>query len=85
MIELTEEQLQALDRDADGQLRLVDPRTQQTYVLLRSEVYEGVLTVLGNEDGLDGLDVGTLIAGAMVEDDENDPLLETYQKEKSPT
>jgi hypothetical protein len=36
--------------------------------------------IFGDEAGLDGIDVGALIADAMREDDENDPLLESYQK-----
>ncbi len=40
MIELTEQQLQALDRPELSPPRLVDPRTQETFVLLRVEEYE---------------------------------------------
>ncbi len=36
--------------------------------------------VLEDEEEIDGIDVGALIADAMREDDENDPLLESYQK-----
>ena len=40
MIELTEQQIQALS-DSDAQApRLVNPRTQETFVLLRLEDYE---------------------------------------------
>jgi hypothetical protein len=33
-------------------------------------------------DKLDGIDVGAFIAAAMREDDEHDPLLESYQKDR---
>ena len=81
MIELTEPLRQALDVAPNEPLQVVDPRTNQTYVLLRSEVYERVKAVLDDRD-LDGVDVGALIADAMRDDDANDPLLESYQKYK---
>jgi PHD/YefM family antitoxin component YafN of YafNO toxin-antitoxin module len=40
MIELTEQLLQALENPADRPLRLVNPRTKETYVLLRADEYE---------------------------------------------
>jgi hypothetical protein len=82
MIELSESMQQALDDIAGPPLRIVDPRTQLTYVLLPAEVYERVKIVLGDDDELDGVQVGRLIAEVMREDDENDPLLESYQKYK---
>jgi hypothetical protein len=39
MIELTEQQLDALD-NTEGTLRLADPRTKETYVLLPVDEYE---------------------------------------------
>ncbi len=35
--------------------------------------------ILKDEDGAAGIDVAALIANAMREDDENNPLLESYQ------
>jgi hypothetical protein len=40
MIELTEQQAQALDRPGEPRPRLVHPRTQQRFVLLPEEEYE---------------------------------------------
>lgn len=40
MIELTEEQLQALEIPEVTPPRVVNPRTQETFVLLRVEEYE---------------------------------------------
>lgn len=40
MIELTEQQLQALEDSGTTSLRLVSPRTGETFVLLRLEEYE---------------------------------------------
>ncbi len=40
MIELTEQQMQALASPAAAPLRVVNPRTRETYVLLRVDEYE---------------------------------------------
>ena len=40
MIELTEQQLQALERQEVTPRRIVNPRTKETFVLLRVEDYE---------------------------------------------
>jgi hypothetical protein len=40
MIELTEEQRQAMQENPGQPLRLVDPTTQQTYVVIRKEHYD---------------------------------------------
>jgi len=40
MIELTEQQIQALDTLEATPARVVNPRTKETYVLLRADEYE---------------------------------------------
>jgi hypothetical protein len=40
MIELTNEQAQALERETDQPVKVRDPRTQQTFVLVRQDLYE---------------------------------------------
>ncbi len=45
MIELTEQQRQALDQGEQPPVA-VDPRTGQEYLLIRREVYEGVRGLL---------------------------------------
>ena len=40
MIELTEQQIQALENQEATPARVVNPRTQETFVLLRVEEYE---------------------------------------------
>jgi len=39
MIELTPEQVRAMEA-AQGPLRVVNPQTQQTFVLIRQDIYE---------------------------------------------
>ena len=70
MIELTEDQRRAV--------RLTDPQTGQEYVLLRAEVYEHLTRVL--DEGPDMKQVAALVADAMREEDEGDPLLGKYQE-----
>jgi hypothetical protein len=43
MIELTEQQLQALENNAVTPPRVVNPRTKEMFVLLRIEEYERLL------------------------------------------
>jgi hypothetical protein len=76
MIELTQEQRQAV-KSAEPP-RLVDPDTNETYVLVKADVYERVVRLL-EEDGPDMRQVAVLIEEAMRDDDANDPLLESYQ------
>jgi hypothetical protein len=40
MIELTEEQLEALEAQTQGPLQVLNPRTQEIYVLIRQDVYQ---------------------------------------------
>jgi hypothetical protein len=49
MVELTHEQLHALD-ERPGLLRLFDPRTKTTYVLMPAEVYEKVKSVVDDDN-----------------------------------
>lgn len=81
-MELPETLQKALDGSAGQPLRLVDPRTNVAYLLVRADLFERIQYAEG-EDPWDGVDVGALIAQAMREDDANDPSLEGYQKYKS--
>ena len=78
MIELTHEQHVALS--ADPLPKVHDPETNDTYVLIKTEVFERWRQFLAeDDDGLDMRQVAVLIEEAMREDDGNDPLLESYQ------
>jgi hypothetical protein len=79
MIELTDSQQHALDNKADEPLEVIDPRTSQKYVLVRREMYDRLRTLV-QDAGLDLRQVAILVANAMREEDEGDPLLESYQK-----
>ena len=62
------------------ELRLVDPRTKKTYVLVATDVYERLRGVLAEDEGLDMRQVAVLVERAMREDDAGDPTLEFYQR-----
>jgi hypothetical protein len=79
MIELTESLQSALDCQPGEPLRLVDPRTGKTYVLVPADVYERLKAVA--DDDIDMRQVGALIERNMREYDAGDPLLELYQQD----
>jgi hypothetical protein len=49
-VELTEEQRRALEARPEEPLRLIDPRTQQAYFLVRAELYDQMRALLTEED-----------------------------------
>jgi hypothetical protein len=57
-------------------LRVVDPETNATYVIVKAEVYDQMQRVLSDDDPRKAY---PLIAAVMQEDDEHDPLLASYQ------
>jgi len=57
-------------------LRVVDPETNASYVIVKAEVYDQLQRVLSDEDPREAY---PLIAAVMQEDDEHDPLLDSYQ------
>jgi hypothetical protein len=48
-IQLTPQQQQALDTQKDGPPRVIDPRTNTTYILVREMDYEAVQELLEDE------------------------------------
>jgi hypothetical protein len=50
MIELTDAQIKALDAQ-QSPLHLVNPRTQEVYVLIRKEVYDLTCNIVGGGKG----------------------------------
>lgn len=75
MIELTEQQRQELS--APGPVAF-DPRTGETYVLVRRETYEHLKALLALDD-YDPDEGAGAINEVMAEDDAKDPYLESYQ------
>jgi hypothetical protein len=76
---LTAEQLQAIK---DGQpVRIAAPEIGAELVILHSAVYERIRAAA--DDSLFPEQVGALIERTMREYDEEDPLLDTYQRYRS--
>lgn len=80
MIKLTDEQAEAVAQAGATPVSLVDPKTNTAYVLLRKDSYDDMRLSL--DEGPDMRQVGLLVEQAMREDDENDPLLESYQQNR---
>jgi hypothetical protein len=78
MIELTQQQQQAVDASPEPQL--IDPRTQQVYILVKADVYQRLRSLLAEDEGLDMRQVAALVEQAMREDDAGDPTLDFYQQ-----
>ena len=75
MIELTDEQRQELSAPEPV---AIDPRTRETYILVRKEAYERLKALLSLDD-CDPDEGAAYVNEIMAEDDANDPLLESYQ------
>ena len=75
MIELTEQQRRNLT--ATDALPLLDPETGKTYVLLQTEVYERLKSLLEEEPRV----TGEMVDRLMEEEDRDDPTLAYYQQQ----
>jgi hypothetical protein len=73
VIELTKEQRRELNKPEP---KAFDPETQETYVLVRQEVYARLRELLEADTVLA---TGDLLDRVMAEDDANDPSLDSYQ------
>lgn len=75
-MDLTSGQIKAVKHGEP--VRVSAPEVGAECVVLRADVFDRVRAVI--EDDLSREQVGELVAQNMREDDENDPLLESYQK-----
>ena len=75
-VNLTAEQLQALEQGAA--VRLPVPELAMECVVVRADLYARVQSIV--DDEVRENDVAALVESSMQEYDENDPLLETYQR-----
>jgi len=75
--ELTPELRHAVRQAASGEpLRVVDPETHKTYVLLQVEIYDQLRQILSEDDPRIAY---PSIDAALAEEDRHDPLLAGYQ------
>lgn len=77
MIELTEQQSQELN---SAEPIAIDPRTLETYVLIRRDVYERLKAAA--DDDYDPREGYPLVDQIMAEDDAHDPTLASYQERR---
>jgi hypothetical protein len=77
---LSDELRLALEKDSGIPVHLVDAMTNQSYVIMRADLYEKVRMVFEREDhDFDPREAYPFVDEAMREDDANDPTLESYQ------
>lgn len=79
MIQLTEEQADAVEQAGKSPVTVRDPKTNASYVLVRKEVFKRMRLVFDDET-LDSGQVAALIEKTMREYEDGDPLLDSYQK-----
>jgi hypothetical protein len=77
-IELTREQQQALDARAEDPIRVIDPRTQDRYVLVREEVYEKLQGLIAG-DRLTEDERRAILRGVWRRAGWDDPAMDDYQ------
>lgn len=75
-VNLNDEQLQAVKDGAA--VRLPVPELAMECVVVRSDLYERIQSVV--RDDVQDIDVAALVESSMREYDEDDPLLDSYQK-----
>jgi hypothetical protein len=75
-IRLNEEQAQAFDAQTEGPPRVLDPRTNKTYVLLPVEQYERVRALLESE--CDVREAYPLMDAVAAKEGWEDPALDIY-------
>lgn len=78
---LTPEQAQLVASSPGQTVRLTDPQTKQAYVLIKEEDFTRLKQSIGfdGDEDLSMAQIGVLMDKAMREEDEGDPLLESYQ------
>jgi hypothetical protein len=76
-IELTEQQQRALDAES-GTLTVIDPRTNETYVLLRAEIYQRFQTMLSDDFNAEDAFQAQIESAAQA--GWNDPSMDVYNE-----
>lgn len=76
-IELTEEQQRAVANPSEVPPRVIDPRTNKTFVLLEAEQYERIKTLM--RDGFDIRDAYPLMDAVAAKEGWDDPALDIYE------
>jgi hypothetical protein len=75
-IELTEQQSHALEAEENKPVRVIDPRTKESFVLLPAQAYERLKN--RPDDDFDPREAYPWVDKVMAADDAGDPGLESY-------
>lgn len=84
MIELTEQQCQAVRQATGATPRLVDPQTNETDVLLRADVFERVKSLLDEDHDRSVRDSYPLMWEVFGPEGWNDPAMDVYNDPNYP-
>lgn len=76
MIELTQEQRKAMNEQSD--VRLIDPQTNETFVLIRAEVYDRLRQLLSNDSEFSAEDAIPLLNEVLGKEGWDDPEMDIY-------
>jgi hypothetical protein len=85
MIELNAPLQQALDAKPDEPLRFVDPRTRETYVLVRADVYERLFGLLYDDSEFSVRDAYPLMDEVAANEGWDDPEMDSYKPSGTPS
>lgn len=79
-LKLSDELLHAIIERGGVPVSIVDASTNETYVIVRTHLYEKLKSLLEPEGDFDPREAYPFVDVAMREDDAADPKLESYQK-----
>jgi hypothetical protein len=82
MAQLTEEQRRELGAARDQPLRLIDPDTNQEYVLVRADIYDHLKALLYDDSEFDPAR-GYAAADEIMKEDWDDPKMADYDRPRS--
>ncbi|HYV37088.1 MAG TPA: hypothetical protein VE988_15385 [Gemmataceae bacterium] len=78
LLELNEPQQQALNKGAGEPLRLVDPRTNECYVLVKADVYDQIKNLVYDDDSPSDEEKRLQLAASGERAGWNDPEMDVY-------
>jgi len=78
MIEMTEQLRKAVQEHAGAPVRLIDPQTQEAFVLVRAEVYDRIQALLYDDSEFDIREAYPLTDEVAAREGWDDPAMDIY-------
>jgi hypothetical protein len=85
MTSLNAEQSQAVHEAAGAPVHVIDPATQETYVLLRGDLYERIKAYLAAEEEFDPRDAYEAFGQVAGPAGWDDPAMDVYEQYRKPS